>query len=156
MTWDRHIQEICRKAAQRLHYLSVLRRAGVQPKHLITVYCMYIRSVLEYACQVWHSHLTTELSSNLERIQKRAMSIMFPNTSYDEALAEAKLPTLCERRRTLCRTFNISKPDHMLNSLLPAKNVTPYATRQARKYITPRARTNRFNNSFIPWCVRTF
>ena len=43
-------KEIVDKAFKRLYLLRVLKRAGVPLDHLITIYCAFVRSVLEYAC----------------------------------------------------------------------------------------------------------
>ena len=43
---------------------------------LITIYIQYIRSILEQSCQVWHSSLTIENESDLERVQKAAFRII--------------------------------------------------------------------------------
>jgi hypothetical protein len=56
-----------------LYLLKQLRRAGVDKKHLIGFYNACIRSILEYACEVFHSSLPTYLSDDLERVQRRAM-----------------------------------------------------------------------------------
>ena len=41
------------KAAKRLFALRLLKRAGVMPKDILKVYLCNVRSVLEYAAQVW-------------------------------------------------------------------------------------------------------
>ena len=38
-----------------------------------------IRSVLEYACPVWHTNLPQYLSDNIEVIYKRALQCIFLN-----------------------------------------------------------------------------
>ena len=72
-----HIFNVTSKAAKRLYLLlpkdcSQLKRAGICASDLVLFYCSTIRSVLEYACQVFHSSLPYYLSEELERIQKRA------------------------------------------------------------------------------------
>ena len=39
----------------------------------------------EYACQVFHYGLPKYLSDVIERIQKRALRIIFPDLSYENA-----------------------------------------------------------------------
>jgi hypothetical protein len=46
-------------------------RAGVSANDIIAVYCSVNRSILEYACPVWHPGLTQAQSEDLERVQKR-------------------------------------------------------------------------------------
>ena len=42
-------------------------------KDLIQIYMIYIRSMLEQSCVIWHSTLTKEDSDNLERVQNNAL-----------------------------------------------------------------------------------
>ena len=49
-----HITMIHGKASQRLY----LKQAGVARIHVVSIYVSLVRSVLEYACQVWHTGLT--------------------------------------------------------------------------------------------------
>ena len=55
---------------------------------LSTIYILYIRSVLEQSCQVWHSSLTFENLTDLERVQKNALKIILQDDyiSYENAL----------------------------------------------------------------------
>ena len=61
--------------------------------------------MLEYACVVF-SGLPQYLSHNaIERIQKRALAIIFPGAVYLEALLKPNLDTLSDRRFLLCKEF---------------------------------------------------
>ena len=86
LKWDLHINEVVAKASKRLHILRVLKRGGVPPADLLKVYFALIRSVLEYCCPVWHNALLVKLSDSIERVQKRALRIIFPALHYQEAL----------------------------------------------------------------------
>jgi hypothetical protein len=68
--WEEHINQITSKASQRLHFLTILKRAGLRQADLNTYYCAVIRPVLEYAVPVWHPGLTKAHTSSIERIQK--------------------------------------------------------------------------------------
>ena len=61
LTWTSHINDKCTKASKLLHALRILKRSGASP----TVYCTFIRPVLEYACQVWHFSLPRYLDDDL-------------------------------------------------------------------------------------------
>ena len=54
------------------------------------------RPVLEYACPVFHNALPQYLSNNLERLEKRALRIIYSDLSYAEALVAAGI-TYCMR-----------------------------------------------------------
>ena len=64
LKWGQNTREIVYKACKRLYLLRVLKRAGVRPDHLITTHCTLVRSVLEYACQVWRAMYSHTSSSN--------------------------------------------------------------------------------------------
>ena len=72
LKWNDHVDLITSKAAKRLNLLRQLKGAYVNGKDLISFYCLCIRSVHEYACQVFHCSLTKYLCDEIERIQKRA------------------------------------------------------------------------------------
>ena len=89
---------ICINASKRLYALRILKRSGAPPKDLITVYCAFIRPVLEYACQVWHFSLPQYLADEIESVQRRALRIVLPNLLYAEALDSTNLHTFKQRR----------------------------------------------------------
>ena len=103
LKWSAHIDSITTKAAKRLYLLRQLKRAGIAHSVLVRFFCSVIRSILEYACQVFHCNLPLYLSEEIERIQGRALRVIFPDCSYSEGLAKAGLTTLYDRRSTLCK-----------------------------------------------------
>ena len=64
-----------------------------------------MRSVVEYRAQLLHGNLTNEQHGAIERIQKRALRIIYPGLEYDEALDESKLKSLKQRRNDLSSLF---------------------------------------------------
>ena len=103
LTWTIHVDNICAKASKRLYALRILKRNGVPAEDLLTIFCTFIRPVLEYACQVWHTSLSSTLSDQIvEHVQKRAIKIMFPHLSYTASLEQSRLSTLHERRENQC------------------------------------------------------
>ena len=150
--WNDHIFNVTSKAAKRLYLLSQLKRAGICASDLVSFYCSTIRSVLEYACQVFHSSLPYYLSEELERIQKRALRIIFPYASYNSALKEAGIPSLYDRRASLSSDlFNdiVLDINHKLAGLLPPKAEHHRQLRSNRKFNVPVCKTDRLKKSFI-------
>ena len=49
LKWSTHINYICAKVSKRLYVLRTLKRSGVQPSDLRSVFCYFIRPLLEYA-----------------------------------------------------------------------------------------------------------
>ncbi|KAL9973222.1 hypothetical protein ACROYT_G019644, partial [Oculina patagonica] len=91
------------------------------------------------------------LSEELERIQRRAMRIIFPFKPYQEALAQAGLETLSARRQSLTnKLFSKIAEDrnNKLHNLLPERNTCHYNLRKKRKF-NANFKTNRLKNSFI-------
>ncbi|CAB4004062.1 Hypothetical predicted protein, partial [Paramuricea clavata] len=98
-------------------------------------------SLIEYACPVYHDGLATYLSSDLETIQRRAMRIMYPTESYEDALLLSGLTSLFLRRQQITNKvfLNIMNDDaHKLYELLPAKNNTSLNLRKKSKFNNPR------------------
>ena len=86
-----HIDNVTVKASQRVYLLKQLKCADIDCISLLQFYCACIRSVLEYACQSFHSSLPAYLSDQLERIQKRSLRIIYPDLSYSEALTKSSM-----------------------------------------------------------------
>ena len=89
--------------------------------------------------------------TKLEGVQKRAMRIIFPLCSYNEALAESGLTKLSERRQELVdKLFKnvLQNEQNKLHELLPGRNTCTFNLRNMRKF-KPAFKTNRFRTSFI-------
>ena len=96
-----HSSELIRKCSSRLYFLRQLKRSGVAPSELVQFYVTCIRPVLEYASPVFHRSLPNYISVHLERIQRRASIIIYPDLSYSVALETGGLPKLHERREKI-------------------------------------------------------
>ena len=153
LRWNCHVSaDISRKFASRLYFLRQLKRANIPTKDLLTFYITCVRPVAVYTCPVFHNALPAYLSAELEKLQKRAMRIIFPFMPYKVALATAGLPSMNERRETVtAMLFNdvVSNSDHKLHSLLPTRNQSKYSLRSSKTYHLPGAKTNRLKNTFI-------
>jgi hypothetical protein len=159
LKWDLQVNEILKRANGRLYMLKVLRKFGLSLANLITVYVGYIRPLAEYAAPVWHPGLTEKQSVSLERIQKRACTIMLGGryTDYENALLMCNIPSLKDRRIELCLTFanSLLCSDEFRNWLPPTRGVLHNrALRNAHKLTTPRWTTKRYLQSPIPYYVQ--
>ena len=144
---------VCDKGSSWLYFLRMLRRAGVGPKDIVTMCVVLIRSMLEYACQVWHTGLTAQQSDQLELVQSSALRVAYSDHSYRAALKITGLDTLRDRRDWLCWAIfaNILEPAHILHSLLPASRQHSYVFTDRTKYPTVVGRSNRFRNTLVPY-----
>ena len=91
LSWNMHVSEIVKKASKRLYFLRQLKRATMSRKPSCLGFATScIRSVCDYAIPVFHASLPQYLIDDLERVQKRALSIICPTLSYDNALASIR------------------------------------------------------------------
>ena len=155
LKWDTHIDYINKKASKRLYFLRRLKRSGLDSRELIVLYVSMIRSVLEYACPVWSTCLTVGLSDTLESIQRRAFHIIDSSLTYQEACVKFRMQTLKERREDICAKFfkKMTLPKHRLHDLIPEPKNHIHDLRNKLTYPLPKCQTNRYKNSFVPWCL---
>ena len=100
---------IVSKASKRLHIIRVLRRGGVSAADLFVIYVDLVRSILEHCFVVWHNTLPAYLSSEIEWVQMRALRIIYPQSTYQEA-SRAKITRLEDTGNEICmRAFKITK-----------------------------------------------
>lgn len=155
LNWNTHVDQIFKRASQRLHFLSCLKRSKLSCTDLVKVYTSLVRPVTEYACQVWHPGLTIHQTQLIESLQERALKIIHPGTPYDNALTLANLDTLDERRKKLCEKLFVSAqdPQHRLFPLLPPLRDTTTSRRDTYMYQIPFVHTGRFKDTFINYCL---
>jgi hypothetical protein len=152
LQWVDHINNVIKKANKRLYFLVLLKRADVPARDIINFYNTCIRPVLEYCAPVFHHALPGYLCDDLERIQKRALSIISPGLSYTDNLTVHYISTLKDRRQKLCKKLFqtvVSDADHKLYHLLLPSKTSAYNLRRLRRFDCPATRTNRFSNSYI-------
>ena len=135
-----------------LVFLVQLKRAKLLSNDLVLLYTTCIRFILSYAVTVFYYALPKYLQNDLERVQKRALSIIFPGLAYNKALEVAGIQTISDYNESICdKTFKYisSNTSHRLRKLLPALNKNQYTLRRNRRCALPRWRTNRFRSTFI-------
>ncbi len=158
LKWQKHVEYVYSKAAPRVYFLCMLRHAAVPPEDLVEIYVAILRPLLEYACQVWHPGLNKHQELMLESVQKRALKIIFPKLKYEDALEKTGLPLLVTRRKEMCHNLfrKIQNSEHRLHKLLPPKRDNSHNLRHSRQYEPPLCSTNRYKNTFIPYCLYQF
>jgi hypothetical protein len=108
LRWNTHIDNIVSECSKRLCFLVQQKSANVPARDIIQFYMTCVRPVLEYSSNVFNYSLPTYLNDDIERIQKRALSIAQPEFKYEDSLAMIGLSTLREREEiNLVRTFLI-------------------------------------------------
>ncbi|XP_065584835.1 uncharacterized protein LOC136043810 [Artemia franciscana] len=155
-TFTTHIKSVTRKANTSLQTLSKIRRFGCNTHSLLRAYLCYERPMLESACPVWDPSVlrTIYLMQDLDSVQKRATRIILSNRdiSYHNTLETLELQSLELRLGELILRFGkmlLSNPAH--RDILPQEALTVSRSRQKLKLVPERARTNRYQNSFVPF-----
>lgn len=159
LLWNYHINDVIRKANKRLYFIVLLKRARLPEDDIILFYCTCIRPVLEYCAPVFHHSLSKYLSDDLERVQKRVLSILSPGNSYQHNMEKFQIPTLQSRRQDLCDnlfTKIICEKTHNLRNLLPPEHQPIYDFRHKRIFNVARSKTRRYQKTFIPMMCNLF
>ena len=157
LKWKSHVTTIYKKAARRLYIIVMSKRSGLNQEDLFHIYCTAIRPLLEYACQLWHTSLTQEQHDLIETIQSRVFKIILPSLSYNEAFQHLATVTLYDRREELCsRLFKQikSNKEHRLYHLFQVRQGR--ALRKNKQFELEPCRTERYKNSYIPYCTYKF
>ena len=141
LKWNKHVDEITRKANKRLYHLRQCRKSQLPIEVGLTTYISKIRPVLEYAWPVW-AGLPEYLQQEIERVQRRSLRILDLDREY--------LPSL-RSRRELATIREISRiqaePRHPCHALLPDRKEYSYELRHDT--FTVLSRTERHKQSFI-------
>ena len=128
LNWNAHVENVAWKAIKRLHFLLQLKRTKLSPTDLILYYNTCVRSVVDYAVQVLYNALPQYPINALVRIEKRAISIILPSTSYNYACEILGITPMVDHIDSLCdKLFHsiASDKDHTLNRLLPPLHKNP-------------------------------
>ena len=98
------------KAKRLLSFLYRHFYSNANTSSLLKLYISLIRQHLEYARQVWHPHLLTDINK-LESVQKFALRLCVKrwDLGYNNLLSMCDLPILAARRKyfNLCTMYKI-------------------------------------------------
>ena len=99
LKWNKNTEYLVKKANVRMELLRRVSEFTTSLEDLKIIYIMYIRSIMEQSCVIWHSSLTYQNIEDIERIQKCALRIILGKRykSYEEALDILNLKTLKDR-----------------------------------------------------------
>ena len=156
LSFRKNTQSIIRKAYARMIILEKLYEFNLPIEEMVNIYTLFIRSVVEQSCIVWHSSLSEDDHIALERVQKIALRIILDSqyTDYRSALTQTNLDSLRSRRKYLCLKFaKTCVKKGKLKDLFPLinKNVN---TRPHEKFHVTKAKTERLAKSAVPYLQR--
>ena len=122
----------------------------------VLIYVLFIRSVVEQSCVVWHSALSEDDHIAMERVQKAALRIILDceYTDYSSALFLTNLDSLRSRRKYLCLKFAQKCVKTGKLSDLFHINRKTVNTRPHEKFHVTRAKTARLAKSTVPYLQR--
>ena len=158
LNWNDHVVYITKKSNRSMFIIYRAKKFGFSIEAMMTLYVWFLRTVLEYACPVWHPGLNQLHHTKIERVQKRALRVILGNDyqSYDNALGRLSMSSLYDRREMLTLRFGRSllrSPVH--RHLLPPTNGEVHGRRTRNQGLlrTVPARTERYRSSTIPYLV---
>ena len=159
LSFNHHLDEKIKKANKGIGLINRLRK-HVPRKSLLTLYKSYIRPHLDYGDIIYDHPGNSTFVRKLESIQYNACLAItgcFRGTSQEKLYSELGLESLADRRYSRRMIFfykilNNLAPSYLRN-YLPARLVAP-GNRRTRNSIYPlNIRTERFRNSFYPYCI---
>ena len=88
LKWEQNTAHIVKKSNARMELLRRVASFGTSSEDLKTIYYLFVRSQLEQSSVVWHSSLTEENKTDLERVQKSIVKIIMGENykSYNKSL----------------------------------------------------------------------
>lgn len=155
--FDQHIENIVKRASKSLGFIIRSCRNFSKIKSIKIIYCSYVRSILEYASELWNPCYDKYIY-RIESIQKRFMRYL----QYKSGCLDTNYEARCKRyhflplemRRTIADVvflYKISNSYIDSPPLLQNINISvpPRSLRTRPLLTTPFARTNYRRNSFF-------
>ena len=152
LSWDSNTDYLVKKAFSRMQLLYKMSEFHASIEDMKTIYIIFIRSLIEQSCPVWHSSLTKENSEAIERVQKCAVRCILQGRyqSYRQALEFLQIPTCKDRRIALNLSFARKCLDNpKMKHLFPTNESSCMLTRNREKYKVFQANTERLASSSI-------
>ena len=130
--------------------LTKLKYIGTSKEHLLDIYSLYIRSILEYCSVVWHSTLTVQQSDDIENVQKLCLKVILGSayTGYDNALQMFSLERLTVRREARCLKYGLKSLIHPVHCNQFPVNPSPS---NREHFQVNWARTESYRMSAVPY-----
>ena len=159
LSFSHHLEEKIKKANKGIGLINRLRK-HVPRKSLLTLYKSYIRPHLDYGDIIYDHPGNSTFVRKLESIQYNACLAItgcIRGTSQEKLYSELGLESLADRRYSRRMIFfykilNNLAPSYLRNSL-PARLAAPNNLRTRNPIYPLNIRTERFRNSFYPYCI---
>ena len=95
LKWNKNTKKV-QNANAKMKMLHIAAKFVKNKDDLLQIYKKFIRSRLEYSCVLWHSSLSKNNESDIERVQKAAIKVILKDkySSYEGALKVLGLESL--------------------------------------------------------------
>ena len=107
LKWNVHVDYLCAKLAQRLHFLRRLRLFGVSKGVMSTFYDAVLGSIIRYGMAAWFGTLSVQLKSRIAKMEKTAMKVIGKKDS-------PSLQTIFENTVLSLANRVLSDPTHLV------------------------------------------
>ena len=136
LKWREHVEFLCGKLAQRIHFLRRLRLFGVEEKNMMLFYNAVLESIIRYSMTAWFGNLTVQSKTKIANLVKTAMKIIGHK-------GQPSLQSIYDGIALKMVHKILNDPTHLLHheyELLPS----------GKRYRASRYKSNRFKLSFVP------
>ena len=134
LKWQNNVDEIVKKAHQRLYFLRQLRKFSLSTPILVNFYRSVIESILTFSIIIWYGNLTDTQKGSLDKIMKTASKIIGSDLPTVESIYLERIKSKCSKILQ-----DNSHPANHLFELLPS----------GRRYRSIKSKTSRMRNSFF-------
>ena len=145
-----HVESMCNKFRAKIWSLRKLKRGGMGQGDMLFIYSSVLRPIVEFACVTYGPMLTADLTSKVEKLQLRAMKIIYGfRVSYRTVLEMTSLQTLQERRDERIRKFAVKTAANprFAERWFPKNPPPAHNIRKPKIYHEENSRTTRLYNS---------
>ena len=159
LKWYSNSNSLVTKCNRKFFMFAKLKSFRASREDMLRVWVSYLRPICEYAAPLWHSSISVAESTKIEKIQKRALRIILGSeyTRYSDALETLKIPSMYQRRKTLCLKFaNSILASPKIHYLLPDFRNPDHALRRFNRTLVKEIKCDqiRYYKSAIPYLGR--
>jgi hypothetical protein len=146
--WDKHFEEMMKKASGRMYILRVCKHYGLSTHQLDLLFNILIVSLFTFAAEIWGEASYNKYVSQIDKFVNRAYRNGYTSTRSDFKA------TISSRDKKLWSRI-INDDNNALHNLLPSKLNRPLR-RRGHDFELPNVKTERFKNTFINRCLFNF
>ena len=158
LNYQKTIDEKCKNARRCLWTLIRLREAQFPIEKLVHIYCLNIRSIMEYLILAILPGLNRKQINQLESVQRKATQSILRDyeMTYNERLKLCKLEKLeCRWERQFVKfAIKTVQSQRFKNWIKPNNNTNEMNLRKQNTFYHPQCKTERYRKSTINTIIR--